>query len=131
MADPRDKPLFLARQGYRQRRMIDAARVLPVFGAFLLLVPVLWDPAGSVDPDPAPRLAERGAYVFAVWALLVLGAALLGRRLQDADTSSTIPAGDAAVASGVPAPGLGVTASVGDGHSGGHGDGADQQTEAP
>lgn len=81
MADPRNTPLFLARRGYRQRRLIDAARVLPVFGAILLLMPVLWDASGG-DP-PAPRLAERGAYLFAVWGLLVLGAAVLGRRLRD------------------------------------------------
>jgi len=83
--DQRDKPLFLARQGYRQRRVIDAAWVLPVFGAFLLLVPVLWD-LGADGSDAPPRLAERGAYIFGVWGLLVLAAALLGGRLRHVAT---------------------------------------------
>ena len=34
-------PLFLQRRPYRRRRKIDAARLLPVFGAFLLLLPML------------------------------------------------------------------------------------------
>lgn len=131
MADPRDKPLFLARQGYRQRRMIDAARVLPVFGAFLLLVPVLWDPGGSAAPEPGPRLAERGAYVFGVWGLLVLGAALLGRQLRDAaspaDTPSDDPGVDPADGAPVPAPRRAV-AAPGDP---GKGEVTDRQSEAP
>lgn len=76
--------------------MIDAAWVLPVFGAFLLLVPVLWDlgPSGS---DAPRRLAERGVYIFGVWALLVGGAALLGRRLRDV---ASPPADDAGAPQG-------------------------------
>lgn len=87
MPDQRDRPLFLAQRGYRQRRVIDAACLLPVFGAFLLLVPVLWDVGGGAagsDAGAEPRLAERGVYIFAVWGLLVLAAAILGRRLRQA-----------------------------------------------
>lgn len=90
MPDQRDRPLFLAQRGYRQRRVIDAACLLPVFGAFLLLVPVLWDlgsdagGANGTDAATQPRLAERGIYIFAVWGLLVLAAAILGRRLRGA-----------------------------------------------
>jgi hypothetical protein len=92
VADQRDKPLFLARRGYRQRRVIDAARVLPVFGAFLLLVPVLWDIGPDGGTEAPPRLAERGLYVFGVWGLLVAAAALLGGRLRE---TATPPSGNA------------------------------------
>ena len=86
MPEHRDRPLFLAQRGYRQRRVIDAARLLPVCGAFLLLVPVLWDVGGSAAPGDAatPRLAERAVYIFSVWGLLILAAAVLGRRLRRA-----------------------------------------------
>lgn len=93
--DRRDRPLFLAQRGYRQRRVIDAARLLPVFGAFLLLVPVLWDVGGSGSGAPGaptdPRLAERAVYIFAVWGLLVLAAAILGRRLREAAAPPRAP----------------------------------------
>ncbi|KAA2313150.1 hypothetical protein DL237_15480 [Pseudooceanicola sediminis] len=39
---PRPGPLFLERRGYRQRRMTDAARVLPMLGLVLLAMPLLW-----------------------------------------------------------------------------------------
>lgn len=80
MRNPR-APIFLARRAYRQRRLADAARLLPVVGAFLFLVPVLWNPGATGAPDTG-----RGAiYLFAVWALLIAGAALLARRQGSED----------------------------------------------
>lgn len=74
-------PIFLARRAYRQRRLADAARLLPVVGVFLFLVPVLWHPGATGVPDTG-----RGAiYLFTVWALLIAGAALLARRLGAED----------------------------------------------
>ncbi|WP_338016070.1 hypothetical protein [Meridianimarinicoccus roseus] len=106
----RDKPLFLARQSYRRRRVIDAARLLPVFGTVLFLVPILWDLAGpqAVDPAAPPRLAERGLYLFAVWGALVLGAAILARRLKpESAPPADLPqrAGPAVQAPALPRPG--------------------------
>ena len=72
-------PLFLKRRLYRQRRLRDAARMLPVFGLFLFLVPILWKPAETARPDTAPD----GLYLFAVWAGLVLVAALMAPGLAD------------------------------------------------
>ena len=40
-----DRPLFLERASFRRRRLGDAARVLPVLAAILVLVPVWWMPA--------------------------------------------------------------------------------------
>ncbi len=74
MKAPRE-PLFLAQGRYRRRRLVDAARVLPFVGLFLFLVPVLWGGDGPV------RTAWGGAYVFAVWAGLIVAAAALSRFL--------------------------------------------------
>ncbi len=63
----RRSPLFLARRSYRRRRLRDAARLLPVFGAFLFLLPILWEPAATDQRDTAPD----GVYLFAVWAVLI------------------------------------------------------------
>jgi hypothetical protein len=73
----RTQPPYLARETYRRRRLIDAARLLPIFGMFLILLPVLWPPIG---PD-IPATAREAVYLFVIWFGLVVGAALLARRL--------------------------------------------------
>jgi hypothetical protein len=73
-------PLFLPRPEYRRRRLVDAARLLPLFGGFLMLVPILWAPAGVQGRDTA----RDGIYLFAIWAVLVALAAWLAPRLADA-----------------------------------------------
>jgi hypothetical protein len=75
MRSPR--PLFLAPAPYRRRRLTDAVRLVPVAGLFLFLMPVLWAPAETQNRDTAPV----GLYLFAVWAGLILVAALLSRGL--------------------------------------------------
>lgn len=72
------RPLFLARSGYRRRRLNDAARLVPVFGAFLILLPILWAPAETASRDTA----QDGLYLFGVWAGLIGVAALLARGLR-------------------------------------------------
>lgn len=55
-------PLFVERQTYRRRRLVDAARALPVLGGLLWLLPLLW----SVPEQPTS--ASTGLiYVFSVW----------------------------------------------------------------
>jgi hypothetical protein len=71
MRTPRP-PLFLPRPGYRRRRLIDAARLLPVFG------------------DTAPD----GIYLFVVWAALVVVAAWLAPGLADAADEGDAVSGD-------------------------------------
>ena len=73
----RRSPVFLARRAYRLRRLRDAARLLPVAGAFLLLLPILWEPAGA----SARNTAWDGIYVFAVWGGLIVLAAWLAQGL--------------------------------------------------
>jgi len=73
-------PLFLAKSGYRRRRLADAARLVPVFGGFLICLPILWSPAGTDVRDTAPD----GIYLFLVWAGLILAAAALAPGLRQA-----------------------------------------------
>lgn len=68
-------PVFLGRHSYRRRRWRDAARLLPVLGFVLLLVPLMW-PRGQVGN------ATALIYIFAVWAGLVLAAFVLGRHIR-------------------------------------------------
>ena len=62
MRGPR-APLFLARAVYRQRRLRDAARLLPLVGFFLLMLPLMWSDAAGAG--------HTAVYVFGVWALLI------------------------------------------------------------
>lgn len=73
-------PLFLPRPDYRVRRLVDAARLLPLFGGFLWLMPILWGPNETVARDTAPD----GIYLFAIWAVLIGLAALLAPGLANA-----------------------------------------------
>jgi hypothetical protein len=63
---PPRRPLFLDPDRYRRRRLMDAARLLPVLGAFLFCLPMLW------RPDAAGHsTAGEGVYLFIVWAVLI------------------------------------------------------------
>lgn len=83
-------PLFLARRAYRLRRLTDAARLMPVIGTFLILLPVFWRGPGAA----LPSTATGGVYLFAVWAALVLAAAIIARRLDRTEAQDD-PAGRA------------------------------------
>ena len=75
MSRPEGSAVFLGRKSYAGRRRADAARLLPVLGLFLVLLPALL----------APRAGMAGTlvYLFAAWTLLILAAALLSRRLGE------------------------------------------------
>ncbi len=79
MAEPMrrpTRPLFLARESYRKRRLIDAIRLVPVLGALLFLVPLL-SAAGQVGST-----FRGGLYLFGSWLFLIVLTALLERRLR-------------------------------------------------
>ena len=71
--------LFLPRPSYRLRRLADAARLLPLLGGFLWLLPILWGPGETSARDTAPD----GIYLFVVWAILIGLAALLAPGLAN------------------------------------------------
>lgn len=68
------RPLFLARQSYRARRVGDAARLFPVAAAVLFLAPVLF--------APGAHTSATMSFIFVVWALLIVGAFVLSRALR-------------------------------------------------
>ena len=70
MRHPR-APLFLARAVYRRRRLRDAARLLPLLGFFLLLLPLLW------ESTPGQGAGQTVVYIFGIWAGLIGLAAYL------------------------------------------------------
>ncbi len=72
MNRPED-PLFLTRSTYRRRRLMDAARLYPMIGGVLFVLPVLWASGSGT--------AAGVLYLFGVWALLIAGTAALSRRL--------------------------------------------------
>ena len=62
--------VFLERRSYRRRRLMDAAKLLPVLGAILFLVPLLWLVGTDAEAKVPASLAF--VYVFVVWALLIV-----------------------------------------------------------
>nr|WP_275116143.1 hypothetical protein [Aliiroseovarius subalbicans] len=78
--------MFLARQNYRRRRLADAARLLPVLGGLLFLLPILGTSTGAITT------AGGGLFVFSVWVALIVVAAFLARRLTAGDNAG--PDGD-------------------------------------
>lgn len=77
----RRQPLFLARASYRKRRLRDGARLLPIFGALVLCMPLFW-------PSTSAQIVAHWLFVFGAWAGLIGLAGALSRGLSDADTSS-------------------------------------------
>jgi hypothetical protein len=58
--------------------MADAARLLPLLGVFLVLLPILWHPAESSEADTV----GGGVYLFTVWIVLIACALFLSRLLS-------------------------------------------------
>lgn len=75
-------PIFLQPEPYRQRRLVDAARLLPVFGTFLIIVPCILLPRG-LDGTTASLML----YLFLIWTGLIIFAALITRYIHKAEQS--------------------------------------------
>jgi len=71
--------VFLQRRTYRRRRLTDAARLLPIFGAVLLAIPLLW----TGTPEAPTRTSSVMLYVFIVWIALTGVSALISRDIAD------------------------------------------------
>jgi hypothetical protein len=79
MRRPR-RPLFLARAPYRRRRLRDAARLLPVVGLLLLILPLFW------TADARVTLSSGDVtFFFLVWAGLIALAAAFAPGLRSGD----------------------------------------------
>lgn len=76
-------PVFLARTGYRRRRAMDAARLLPVVGGILFLLPLLWRGGAT---------GQGIVFLFVVWIGLIAVAGMLSRVLnRREDTAESDP----------------------------------------
>ena len=84
----RREPLFLERENYRQRRTIDAARLLPILGFVALCLPILWGGGAG----GGARVTSVGViYLFGVWIVLISTALILARRLRRIDADQGAP----------------------------------------
>ncbi|MGA1025877.1 MAG: hypothetical protein ACO37E_10615 [Lutimaribacter sp.] len=90
---PKSSPLFLERRSYRQRRLMDAARLMPILGATLWAVPLLWGDGGQGDAGARMSNSNAMVYIFGVWVVLVGLTMWVSLRLKDdsAEPPSTSP----------------------------------------
>lgn len=72
-------PLFLERQSYRRRRLIDLIRMVPIIGALLWGIPLLWRHANDAT---GIRTSDAIIYIFGCWLFLVLTSFVLARVLK-------------------------------------------------
>lgn len=93
---PTDPALRHAAATQRARKARDAGVILPVFGAVALTPPVAWIFSIDTQLFGIPLVV---LYVFVVWAVLILGARGIARRIE-ADTGETRPFGPAGAAPG-------------------------------
>ena len=80
MANDLKPPVFLERRSYRQRRMMDAVRLLPLIGFILWLFPTLWAVPDETVQEVVP-LSRAIIYVFGVWISLIVSGGVLWRFL--------------------------------------------------
>jgi len=78
MTQPRS-PVFLERDLYRRRRVIDGAKLLPVLGIVLFIFPALLLDA---DEPGASQTSARLLFFFGAWLSLILIAFVLSRWLR-------------------------------------------------
>ncbi|MEM9638377.1 MAG: hypothetical protein AAGA94_12075 [Pseudomonadota bacterium] len=78
---PRGSPLFLERGSYRQRRVMDAVRLVVFLGAGLWMIPLLW-PAQGAPAEQAVPMSRALLYVFGVWTVLIVTSFYLAYRLR-------------------------------------------------
>ena len=85
MSSRQSPPLFLERQSYRRRRLIDFARLLPVLGLFAFMLPLLGGDEGIT------RTANHLVYFFLAWYALIVMAWVLARRITRAGLAGPPP----------------------------------------
>lgn len=79
MTTPRNDQ-FLTLKAYRQKRLMDGARIIPVIGAIVLVFPLV---RLFVGPDEANSIGATIVYLFVLWMVLIAAAYFVSRRLQD------------------------------------------------
>ena len=69
----RNDPIFVGRGSYCRRRLMDAARVLPLVGLFLFFLPLLWGPGVATTTGLT--------FIFGTWAGLIVAILFISRGL--------------------------------------------------
>ncbi len=77
-------PVFLQKASYRQRRLRDAAKLMPFLGIVLWAIPLAWS---STDGD-TPVGTNGLIYVFGVWVFLIILTGILASRIKSDRSSS-------------------------------------------
>lgn len=85
----RQSSVFLQRRNYRRRRLVDLIRMMPVIGALLWAVPLLWE----TGPEGGVTTSRALVYVFLVWFGLVVVTALLSRLALTAQVDENLKDG--------------------------------------
>ena len=83
------KPVFVQKRTYRQRRLADAARLLPILGAGLILLPLLW----QGDAESPARTVTVMFFLFLVWIGLAILAAVISRHLKTGEEAGDLDEG--------------------------------------
>lgn len=81
MNTPKKTTLFLERKSYRQRRLRDAVRMLPVFGIVLWFIPVMWTQGGETSTTNADAML----FIFGGWMLLIVLCGVITRAMRTDD----------------------------------------------
>lgn len=89
MSPPPKPPVFLHRASYRQRRLRDAAKLLPFVAMVLWAMPLAW----NLTADEDGVGSEGVIYIFGVWFGLILLSAFLASLMRS--DPSIDPKGDA------------------------------------
>lgn len=87
MAERPKTSFFLPQDSFRRRRLADAARVLPVLGGILMMIPMLWGSNDTGDVEAA-KTSNAAIYVFVLWAIVIVAAAILApflAQIEDED----------------------------------------------
>ncbi len=87
MSDQTPQPLFLEQRSYRQRRVRDVARVLPVIGTILWIFPLLWPRTGM----EAATTGYAAQFIFGVWIFLIILSAFVSRAIQSEEGEANAP----------------------------------------
>lgn len=80
MTGPAKGAVFLQRRAYHKRRMRDLARGLPVFGAVLWGIPLVWR-----QGEAGVSNSNAVVYIFVVWVVLIGLAAVISRAVKSED----------------------------------------------
>ncbi len=83
MSEPPEPISQQDRAAQRKRKTRESATFLPLLGIFLLLTPLISIFTRDSHPEGIPNAV---LYVFGIWIVLIVLAAILARRLQQEDS---------------------------------------------